>query len=83
MNGLLSAVRSPVDSVVPPPSNISCGYLEDPNFLWAVAVSASHLESKHPRGSVLRAVHKVCTGPYPSCIVVPSTSNNEPCHAFI
>ena len=30
-----------------------------------------------------RAVHKVCTGPYPSCIVVPSTSNNEPCHAFI
>ena len=30
-----------------------------------------------------RAVHKVCTGPYPSCIVVPSTSNNEPCYAFI
>ena len=32
---------------------------------------------------VLRAVHKVCTGPYPSCIVVPSTSNSEPCYALI
>ena len=30
-----------------------------------------------------RAVHKVCTGLYPSCIVVPSTSNNEPCYASI
>ena len=36
-----------------------------------------------PCGRCARAVHKVCTGPYPSCIVVPSTSNNEPCYAFI
>ena len=25
----------------------------------------------------------LCTGPYPSCIVVPSTSDNEPCYALI
>ena len=25
-----------------------------------------------------RAVHKVCTVPYPNCIVVPSINNNEP-----
>ena len=25
------------------------------------------------------AVHKVCTGPCPTCIVVPSTRNNELC----
>ena len=25
-----------------------------------------------------RAVHKVCTEPYPNCIVVPSINNNEP-----
>ena len=30
-----------------------------------------------------RAVHKVCTGPYPNCIVMPSINNNEPCCAFI
>ena len=29
------------------------------------------------------AVHKVCTGPCPTCIVVPGTRNNEPCYAFI
>ena len=29
------------------------------------------------------AVHKVCTGPCPTCIVVPSTRNNEPCSAFM
>ena len=34
-------------------------------------------------GGVLHAVHKVCTGPYPSCIVVRSTSNNEPCYESI
>ena len=28
-------------------------------------------------------MHKVCAGPYPSSIAVPSTSNNEPCYAFI
>ena len=28
-----------------------------------------------------RAVHKICAGPYPSGIVVPSTGNNEPCYA--
>ena len=31
------------------------------------------------QGGVLRAVHKVCARPYPSCIVVPSAGNNEPC----
>ena len=30
-----------------------------------------------------RAVHKVGTRPCPTCIVVPSTRNNEPCYAFI
>ena len=25
-----------------------------------------------------RAVHKVCTVPYPNCIVVPNITNNEP-----
>ena len=30
-----------------------------------------------------RAVHEVCTRPYPNCIVVPSINNNEPCCAFI
>ena len=34
-------------------------------------------------GGVWRTVHKVCTGPYLSAIVVPSTRNNEPCYAFI
>ena len=29
-------------------------------------------------GGVLRAMHKVCTAPYPNCIVVPSINNNEP-----
>ena len=36
-------------------------------------------------GSVLRAVrtlHKVCTGPYPNRIVVPSINNNEPCYSY-
>ena len=28
-------------------------------------------------------VHKVCTGPYPSSMVVPSTNNVEPCYASI
>ena len=37
----------------------------------------------HTQGGVLHAVHKVCTGPYPDCIVVPSTNNNEPYGAFI
>ena len=31
----------------------------------------------------MRAVHKVCTGPYLSCIVVPSTSNNEPTSCYV
>ena len=41
--------------------------------------------TKHPRGvlHVVHAVHQVCTRPYPSCVVVPSTGNNEPCYAFI
>ena len=26
----------------------------------------------------MRTMHKVCTGPYPSSVVVPSTNNNEP-----
>ena len=34
-------------------------------------------------GGVLRAVRKVCIGPCPTYIVVPSTRNNEPCYAFI
>ena len=34
-------------------------------------------------GGILRAVHKVGTRPCPTCIVVPSTRNNEPCYAFI
>ena len=29
------------------------------------------------------AVHKVCTRPYPNCIVVFSTGNDEPCYSFI
>ena len=36
-----------------------------------------------PFGGVLRTVHKFCTGPYQSCILVPRTRNNEPCYAFI
>ena len=39
-----------------------------------------------PRGHFVRyarTVHKVCTGPWRTYIVVPSTRNNEPCYAFI
>ena len=47
------------------------------NLLHVVGMSIS----RHSACCV-RGLHKGCAGPYPKCIVVPSTKNSEPCYAF-
>ena len=49
-------------------------------------VTSTAFAEEVPRGLMARcarAEHKVCTGPYPSYIVVAGIPNNEPCCAFI
>ena len=57
------------------PINIPAGWDRD-------TMVGGWAEAPHSQGAFC-AVHKVCTGPRPTCIVVPSTRNNEPCYPFI